>query len=310
MKSFKLAPALLLVILMVFSSFGSAASLDRSILPSDTHWVIHLNMSEFNKTWLKKHLDKQEDFLKLHKAEGQLFRYAKINLFEDVSGVTVMGNKRNKHDLVVVATGNFDKNHLLKQLGDERDYGTNRYKKFTIHHWHGSNYGVFAARERVIYSRNEQSLKEVLDLMSGKRGGAGSKLNHYLSMIPDNAFFSAAVEDLSGMRGRRKFPSVMLENAGLASFIALERNKDLTLDVLLNAATAETATQIQQMVTGILAVLKMQDHEKLKGTQKLLNAVEIKTKGTQVRLHFTYPSEELVHILSQRKGRSMHFDFD
>lgn len=304
MKQFKGTLSLLVIMLLVFSSVGTAVTLDRSILPADTHWVMHLDMNQFNKTWLKKHLfDGEHDIFKLKRAEEHLSRYAKVDFFEDITGITVLGNKNNKHDMVVVCTGRFDQPYLLEQVRKTHDYNKEKYKKYTLHTWEHHNYGVFVGKSKLVYSRSKEAVKNVLDLMSGKRAGTNPRLAKYLEMIPANTFLSAAVEDISKLSGKRGYPSVMLKQAGMASFIALEKNKDLTMKVVLNTKKDETATQIQQMITGIIAVVRMQeDKEELKYARKLLDALVVKTEGNQVKLFFTFPSEELVKIISKSKG--------
>ncbi|MCP5051076.1 MAG: hypothetical protein GY940_28185 [bacterium] len=302
------------LVLFAFSVSATAAALDHSILPADTQWVMHVDMELFNKTWIKKAMMEKHDFLKLHKIEGKLAKYADINFFEDVDSLTLFGSSsHDDNEMVCVASGNFDSSDLMRLLEEHtpKEHDKTKYGKHTIINWGRSNHAVFTDKNRIAFSRSEESLKNVVDTLRGKKKNAAStELKEYIRMIPSNAFVSAAANDISSLnKGKSGYPGVILKETGMASFIAMENNKNLTLNVMLNTNSPETSGQIKSIVNGLIAMsnIKLQQ-DKNHRLSKLLDAVKISTQGSTVRLNFSYPSEELMELLAEKTHISMHID--
>lgn len=305
---------LVLSMVMVMTTGARAGVLDRNLLPADTQWVIHLDMDMFKHTTLKKALvDKYNAF---EKEEEDIFKETRVSLFKDLSSITMFGSREDSHQLVFCLKGNIDKAFLLTQLKKAHDCKEVTYGKHTIYQWKRHSNGVFARPDMLLYSRDEDMLKDVLDLMSGKgKSVMGSKLARYIEMIPANAFAFAAASDISNM-ARHGYPGAILKQTGMATFLAMEKNHNLTMKVVLNTNSEENSKNIENIIRGLMAVANMAQHhngDEHKGRHSeekmlltLMQEVKIQTSGRSVQIQFSYPSEELVEMI-KHQGRG--FDF-
>lgn len=310
----KLFHSLVAVLLLaVIATGANAAVLDRNLLPADTQWVAHLDMDMFKTTALKKSMvDKHNAF---KKAEEKFFKETRVSIFKDIASITIFGSRENSRQMVFCVKGNLDEGYLLSQLKKAHEYKEVKYGKHTIYQWRYNQNGVFANKNMLLYSRDEDVLKNVLDLMSGKgKTIKGGNLSKYISMIPPNAFAFAAASDISNM-AKHGYPGAILKQTGMASFLAMERNRNFTMKVMLNTNTGENARDIENIIRGLMAVANMaqqekegykeKDHEE-KNWMKLLQKVDVKTEGKTVNISFTYPSEALVDLFKHR-GHGFHF---
>ena len=103
-------------------------------------------------------------------------------------------------------------------------------------------------------------IKELVDNKKSRKNSiAGKNLNKYLDMIPDNAFISGAVNDISSMTkmGKGMGPGAILKATGLASFIAMENNKILNMHVSLDTESPESSKNIVNVANGLISLGRM-----------------------------------------------------
>jgi hypothetical protein len=303
--------------MVALTSTAAAAALDKKLLPAGTQWVVHVDMDMFNNTTLKKALMDEHDTFRFRKGSGKFFKDTHIDLWKDVSSITAFGNKKERRDLVFCLKGNLDRDFLLSQLKSEHKLREVKYNNYTLYQWGHSQFGVFAAKNLTLYSRDEDSIKAVLDLLKGKgKSIKGDNLSRYLNMIPGNAFVLAAAGNISDM-AKHGYPGAILKNAGMASFMAMENNKDFTMKVLLNTESEETARNIENVIKGLMAVANMSrgaghDHrgnEEEKVLLQLIDKVQLSSSGKTVKLSFTYPSLALVELMRKHREHKEHKEY-
>jgi len=299
---------LLFLLGVVFIIPAKPASLQTSMIPDDARWVIHIDVEKFTSTRLFELL-KQDETIGLEKKTLGISKMFKFDPFKDIMGITLFGIGKGEKNTVVCLSGNFDKDHLLALLDMNADHRTFPYGKHTIHNWHHSQFGTFANDHLVVIANNEGVLKNVLDIISGKKKNSGaSKLVPYLGEIPKDAFLKAVIDNISHLVGADDV-STILKKTGMAFFIALERSENLTMKLKLTTDSPETAKNIQQIVMGFLALVKLkQNQEKTDPGLKFLDDLKVKLEGNIVKMELTHPSSDLVKMFSHRKGHFHIFD--
>jgi len=298
MKKF-LIIILAFVLFMVMTQVTEASKLKTSFIPANTQWVIHLDMDQFLSTQIAQ-LILTEHPKEIEKAKQEILKELKLDPQKDIKSVTVFGHGKSEKNAVVCIQGNFDKKHILSLIQKEDDYKKSKYGKYVIHTWDCSQYGVFARDDLVIISQKEESLKNVLDVMKGKKKNIKSvKLFTQLNDIPREAFLRAVVSNVSELAGMHS-KAVILKHSGAAFFIAMEKKGYLKIKLKLTTGSSETAQNIDQMVKGLLAMGKMGAQEK-EFPMDIIESLQTDVKGKVVQLEFRYPSEKLFKILMGQK---------
>ncbi len=307
-KIFVLLLVLLLTLVSVVSAKSGSASMPTSIIPGNAQWVIHLDMKQFHATRLSELLkgNKINWFTIINQTMKTEY---KIDLINNITGITVFGMDKDKRNNVVCLSGNFDKGFLLSRLEKAADYQKINYGKYTIHKWKGSQFCVFVNDHLLVYSlrpMDESALKDVLDAISGKKKNiTASDMMAYIKEMPNDAFLKAAADNISSL-AKNPGASMILKKTGMAFFIAMERNENLKLKLKLNTDTPETAKNIEQIVNGYIALAKMKQGEK-DSRWKILESLKTKLVGNVLQFELIYPSKHLIDMLSHRKHKKeMH----
>jgi len=299
-----------LSLLILFLAFGvtiSANSLQpTSLAPENAQWLIHLDMKKFVSTQLFDLLmaDKKDEIFNFNDMLSKKF---KIDLFKDVHGVTILGMGKGEDNAVLCWEGKIDKEFILALLKLNKDFKEIPYGKYTIYSWEGDRFGTFANDHLALMGEDKDAIKKVLDVISGKKKSmTASNLMALWKGIPNDAFLKAAAHNIAELADDKE-ASAILKKAGMAFFMAMERNENLKLKLKLATDTPETANSIHQIVKGFMALakLKMQDKEKASDEQmkflELLNHLTIDVEKNVLQMEFTYPSKDLAELLSHHR---------
>jgi len=194
------------ILAMFFCCELLATNLQKSIVPAEASWVIHLDLEKFAATQIGDHLINQEDVLGLGKKNSKFHKKYKIDLIEDIEGITVFGLENNEEKIVACLQGNFDRNYLLGLLEEEESHKEIPYGQYTIHTWDEDEYGVFAGERLALMGPSEEAIKLALDVIAGKKANiTSSPMNEYIKEIPSNAFMAAMAKDISSLaKGKSK----------------------------------------------------------------------------------------------------------
>lgn len=289
---------------------AAAKSLDKGIVPAEAKWVIHFDMDMFGKTALKSLLWDKKDVLGVKDVESDLKDEVNIDLFKDVHSITAFANKNSERNMVAAISGNLDKDYLLRKLKRHTKYKEAKYGKYSIYKWEHDSNGVFVGNGMLLYSRDEDSIKSALDVIDKKKKSmASGSLVKYLKMIPSNAFLLAVADDVSELNKATAQAGVILDKSGVASFMALENNKNLTMKVMFKTADDKTALQVENVIRGLLAFAQMQKNKDGKQHEwvKLVEALKVMRSGNALELSFSYPSEAIIKFLEgQYKHKHKH----
>ncbi len=159
----------LTVILGIFLSLNlQAETLPRTLIPSDANWVLHLDMDRLLSSDLFNMIMGEKGWDTIKKRNIRFAKKFRINLLEDIKGVTVYGQGRDENKAVACISGRFDQNHLLSLLSLDDNHREIAYGAHIVHSWSSGEYGAFVGENMAILSESEDSIKHALDVIAGK----------------------------------------------------------------------------------------------------------------------------------------------
>jgi hypothetical protein len=297
----------LLILFLALSLTLSAKSLQpTSLAPENAQWLIHLDVKQFVSTQLFDLLmaDKKDKIMNFNDMVSKKF---KIDFFKDVNGITILGMGKHKDHAVMCWDGKIDKEFILGLLKLNKDYKEIPYGKYTIYRWEGNHVGTFVSDSLALAGEDEDAIKNVLDVISGKKKSmTASNLMTLWKGIPRDAFLKAAAHNIAELAEDRE-ASAILKKTGMAFFMALERNENLKLKLKLSTDTPETANNIHQIAMGLMALAKLKPHDEDKDSDKhmkflkLLDHLKINVEKNVIQMEFTYPSKDLTELFSQHR---------
>ena len=290
----------LLILFLALSVTLSAKSLQPiSLVPENARWLIHLDVKQFVSTQLFDLLmaDKKDKIIEFNDIMSKKF---KLDFFKDVNGITILGMGKDKDNAVLCYDGKVDKEFILGHLKLTKDYKEIPYGKYTIYSWEGDHVGTFANDHLALVGENEDAIKNVLDVISGKKKSmTASNLMTLWKGIPQDAFLKAAAHNIAELADDRE-ASAILKKTGMAFFMALERNENLKLKLKLTTDTPETANNIHQIVKGFMALANMKKNDKESEEYmkflELLDHLKINVEKNVIQMEFNYPSKDLAEL--------------
>lgn len=299
---------LTLFILMASVTFAKG-DLPTAIIPAQTQWLIHFDMSQFLSTKLSQFLMglEEKDFAE---AQQKMLKELKLDPFKDLYSVTLFGSGADEEEAVVCIQANFDRKFLVSRLQEEDDYRKSSYGRHTIHKWEHRQYGTFVNSKMALLSQSESNLKKALDVMTGKgKNVKSASLFKQLKSLPNGAFLKAVTGDLARLTGHLKQASpLILQNARVAIFMALEKSEVLRLKLRLTTRDEDTATNIYQMVNGLMAMARLHKHNDsdLDHVKQLLEGIKIIREKNVIELELSLPSDSIIRLIEDRGHGKIH----
>lgn len=287
-----------ILLTLFFGTLANASSLQKSIIPAEAKWVIHFDMEKFASSQIYNFLMENEITAEIREKNAELSKKFNINFFEDIAAVTVYGIKKEKQTTVCIS-GNFDKDHLLTILKAETEYKEIPYGKYTIYNWDKHEYGVFVDSHLFLISGNEETIQNALDVISGKKANVSSSpVMSDLKEIPKEAFLMAYASDISSLANNGKGPFV-LNKTGMGHLTIAEKGNNLALNINSALESEEDAKNIEQVIRGGIAMVQLQNDEKMMKLKELLNRIQLSFKGNKIQIGLTYPVKDLVEFLTK-----------
>ncbi len=296
---------LVLIFVFVLPAALKAGSLQTSMIPENTRWLLHLDMQKFSATQVCKALLGVDT--KFAKANKEIAEKIGIDLLKDIYGITIFGTENGKENAVVCCAGKLNKTHILALLAKADKHKEIPFGKYTIHNWDGSQFGVFADDNLLLAAKSESALKDTLDVLARKKKDMSkTKLMSYLKDVPGDVFFEIVVDNISSLVGEHK-PAI-LQKTGMALFLALEKNDYLKLKLKMAADTVDTAKNIEQIARGLIAMVKLNQQEKTGTTNKpglqklqILENLQIAVKENVLEMELSHPTSELLKMITGAK---------
>jgi len=298
------------ILAMFFCCELLADNLQKSIIPAEASWMIHFDLEKFATTQIGNYLLNERDALGLGKKNADFNKKYKIDLKEDIDGITVFGIGKGEENIVACLQGNLNKDHLLELLKEEESHKEIPYGKYIIHNWDKDEYGVFASDKLALIGPNQDAIKLTLDVIAGKKANIGSSpMNDYIKEIPSNAFMAAMANDISSLaKGGSKVFIIKKTESALFTLAEIKENFNIRLNFTVK--TLEDAQNMENVLRGLISLANMQ-LEEMKTGFKVPEDITIATKGKKIYMEMNYPSKALLDIaLGKAKFSALHLIAD
>ncbi len=276
-------------------------TLPVTIIPDGARWVAHLDMEKFVATKLYEYL-KRDGRLEIKNRD--LDHWLKIDLFKDVTGVTIFGLEPGEKQAVFAVAGKFDKARLLTLLDLDEKHQEIPYGGATILVTKDGQ-GAFITDGLIVYSESRPAIEKVLDTAAGKaKNFSSSKLHAAFKDLSSGAFLSGVVEDLAGL-GMEVRQSKIVDTTKDLLFVAQEKGDRFQVRLQVTADSPESAKNMADIVQGFIALGRMSQGEGHRPIPaSLIDGLQIKIDGKVVRLELDMPSREVADLASREKDLS------
>jgi hypothetical protein len=264
-----------------------------SAVPPDAQWALYIDVQKLISSAMFKALVDEKETAKIQGKADEFLGKLRIDPKKDLKGVMVFGLGK-EDDAVVALSGKFDRAHLVGLIKAETTHKELPYGKYTIYRWDDDELGAFAADDLVLLGENEQSIKQALDAIEGrKRDAAPPVLARVLKDFP-NAIMVFGINSISGLLGEHDRPVILTKMTSAGGALA-ESGEDVSLQVSITAESAQVAKDVEQAIRGLIAIANLQLKES--DAQAFAQAIKIAVDGEYVRINAAYPLNKLVGLL-------------
>ena len=264
-----------------------------SAIPPDAQWALYIDVQKLTSSAMFKALVGEQEMAKFQGKADVVFGKLKIDPKKDLKGVMVFGLGK-EDDAVVALSGKFDRAYLIGLIKAEATHKETAYGKYTIYSWDGDDFGTFAADDLVLLGENEQSIKQALDAMEGKKRDAAPPVLARVLKESPNALIVGAVSNISGLLGEHDKPVILTKMKSASGSIA-ESGENISLLVSISAESAQVAKDVEQAIRGLIAMANLQLKEA--DAQAFAQAIKIAVDGEYVRINAAYPLNKLIGLL-------------
>jgi len=297
----------LLVCVLLSASGAVAGGLDKNIVGGEANWVAHVDVEAFNNTQIgkiiRRHLEETGELEKL-KAFKAIFSF---NPLDDIRNVTIYGRGKEKENAVAVIQARFDRDTLLELLHKNATHKQIRYGGHQIQSWidekHKGNedertYGSFHGKDTVVLGSCLEAVKKSLDVLDGKvKSARQKKVFRLLKKAPDGVVITAAANGL-GKMAQQWERALMLKNTNQSCLFIGENDGMFYIDLKLDATSVETATELTQMIQGVIALLNLAGRDQPE-IAELAAAIKLTTRKRLVQVHFEKDVDDVAAVLRE-----------
>jgi len=300
---------MLLSAVLTLSSSGWAAPINRTHVPADAKWLLHVDFEVFARTEMWRLINQEiseKDWITFDEIES-IFG---IDITKDIYGATLYGTDSKEENAVVAIYGLFDKERLLTMLAYNQFYRESEYNGRMLFHWMGEKdnkqfVGMFATDGMIVISQSEQAVQNTADVLAGQVNSLVSQEDAPLATLvdtPENTFLVLAADGLTKLLKDNKDVEILQKTKSM-SVVICEKKGEIYLHVELTTNTIEAATQIEEMLTGIRAFVELKNAEQPE-VILLLQAINLEQKEKRLFLAFQYSSAKLFEIAKYLKNSS------
>jgi hypothetical protein len=295
---------------LILSSSGWAAPLNRTQVPAEAKWLIHVDFDAFggSEMWgLVRQGMSETDQKKIESFTTLLGS----DPTKDLYGATLYGTDAKEENAVILIYGRFNQEKLLALLALNEAYDESEYNGQKLYHWvdekdNKQKVGMFATDSLIVISQSEQAVQATVDLLAGQGSSLASQEDAPLAPLleaPEDAFLVMAADGLAELHENKSHAEI-LQNSKTIVVVVGEDNGKMYLDVDLTAETNETAMQMEQVLYGIKAFVALK-HAKQPEIMSLLQAATLERNDNHLFLTVQYPSAKVFEMIQNKKNSSV-----
>jgi hypothetical protein len=301
-----------MTLLLAGSVLASATTVPQNAIQREAKWILHVDVDRLRDTQIgqylvQKHVAPQVDQL------DQAFKINLTNLLRGVQSVTAYGTKFALKDgqpegVLLLRTDDLTRKALVGLVVGLMQTDTNKFKTLQTepHSVYSIDSQMLVAMPPgpyVILGKNKATIDAASEVIAGK--APSLKGSGAMTDAPDldDSFVLLAVAE--GFNEMAVLPDAqVLKMAENARVLLDEKSDHLNATVMLRSKTPEVATQMQQIVEGLVALVSLnapEDPDLKELTSHLKCGVSDKT----VKLQVSVPvSTALRHIEKAEGGKS------
>jgi hypothetical protein len=288
-----------------------AGGFQTSDVSASAKWVAFADCEAIKTTQIGTHILAK---LQSEDAKNKLAAVQAMFNFDprtDLSSVTLYGEKQGQSDAVAIVHGKFDTDRLVVLLKGNETYEAETFGARTIHSWiddkapqGGRSYGALAATGTVVIGRNSACVKQALDVLDG-RAPALDMASVLGKRLPgEKAPMFVAGADLAGLAPLDPNAAV-IQKAKAGNLVLSEQNGTLQGVAQLVAPEAQTAQQIQQVLSGMIAA-GLLNAEQNPEIGRLAEATAVAVNGETVTLTLKFPVAAAIEMIDKHAGKAVH----
>jgi hypothetical protein len=312
-----------------------AAPLQKEVVSAQAKWLLHLDLDNLRETQFGKHLYADVLLKEFSKPLSDLNEKLNLSLdFNKLASLTAYGTdysvKPEASGVLVIKTGmNVEEilNTLLVQQTNlsPQNLGDNHLKRVQTEAFdlYSIENEVFLAPQQstLIVAKSRSHLEKALQVIKGKAGNMkSSKAFADFPAAPDTFFFLGVAEGFSPGTKPEDAPgdtnepmnelskqlstlapqAKILQMADGGRVVLGEKADNVFLNVALKAKTVENATQIQQVLQGVSALLAL---SKANDPNFFLPPLNITAEARTVSINVSYPVNKLLQAVDEYKPK-------
>ena len=306
-------PFITLLTFTALSFSAVAGPLQPAHVSENAKWVAHLDAAKFITTELGGYLGRTFMDKKLAKPTRDLEQWGIDFDWRDVEGITVYGTefKKKPEDsavLLIKSSFNFASalevviDRIAEYGGDDRPIQKVQSEPYAIYSAKGEVFGAPFGKDLFLICKSKSGLEQARSVLDGKAPSiAGSKSFPGINTT-DDGFLVAAIAD--GFQTVVNLPPQVrgLKNAEGGQISAGQKADKIFVKLSVNTRDTESATQIQQVLQGLLALAALSQEEN-KDLALLVQGAKVSGVEKTVTVNLEVPSETVIAKVSEKQPR-------
>jgi hypothetical protein len=287
--------------------FTHADALKQNLVPANSRWILHLDADAFRKTRIGAMIieDKAESKVR------QVKQDSKLNLdfsFNKITAITAFGPMvgDQKDGVMLVQTtadvrGDLEKLIGFKELNGNGEPPVSRLSANGMEYYRlGNDLNAVQAGDKTwLLGKNATSLQAAREVVIGKAAALkDAPFLNYPSMT--NSFFFLAVADTGSAGNQLPAQAKILQKAEGGRIAIGEQNDKLLINLALKAKDADTITEMQQLVQGLIAFVKLAQADN-KDLNALVSAANVTTNENYVSVDLSFPLDRAMKKVREKE---------
>lgn len=293
-----------------------AGPLQKKHLAAETKWLIHLDVENFLATQIGEFIGKEIVDKQLAQPTRDFQQKLGIELdWRKIRSLTAFGTdfKSSAQDTgVLLIESSFDIAKSLEMIIEKQsDTATkNRvplskvhdssFPLYTIH----EVFGTPAGADLFLLSKSKAQLENARQVVMGKAANLVAARNFPAFAETSKGFLVVNLAD--GFGAATKLPAQVsaLKDAEGGQIVAGEKATNVFLNLALHARTTTSATQMQQVVQGLVALATLSQNEN-KDLQRLAQGIKVSGSDKIVTVNVEIPASDVIaKVGDSQKKRS------
>lgn len=290
-----------------------AGPLEPKHIPENARWLIHLDAEKLQATQLGGYLGRTFVDRKLAKPTRDLEQWGVDFDWRDIEGITVYGTEFQKKPednavLLVKSAFNFASaleaviDRIAEYGGDDRPIQKVQSEPYAIYSAKGEVFGAPFGKDLFLICKSKSGLEQARGVLDGKSPSiTGSKSFPGINAT-DDGFLVAAVAD--GFQSATKLPPQMqgLKTAQSLQIRAGEKSDKIFAKLSVNTRDPESATQMQQVLQGLLALAAL-SQEQNKDLALLVQGAKVSGSERTVNVNLELPAETVIAKVGEKQPK-------